>query len=347
MLIIDRQHLYPFHKSRQHSSIPVYISSKNAVLISDLTCAPQKTTQPPRLFIPPSPSAVPTSGTKSVYTASASRPLVPPEVVISSSPVPGAGKRPNIVPKQRQPPPVPQGRPPVRGPAPGDIITELKMEVGQGGKRLTSGTGVRTVTAGLSGKQSPVQIGVGRGTTVINRDGALEDNLASASVQRPVERPNDLVVRPPNKDTVTSLANSADSLAPEALMEDVIVKEAYKETNSIVIRWESEIPNNNILGFRVVYRLFGQPQFKVGPPLAPSEREFKIKNVPDNVSILVAIICVSVCHSVSVVSVTNVVTQCHGSHLRVTCHDRVVTVDILMLRLRDIVSSLSCHHYWV
>lgn len=256
----------------------------------DLTCAPKKTTQPPRLFIPPSPSAVPTSGAKSVYTASASRPLVPPEVVISSSPVPGAGKRPNIVPKQRQPSPVPQGRPPVRGPAPGDIITELKMEVGQGGKRLTSGSGVRTVTAGLSGKQSPVQIGVGRGTTVINRDGGLEDNLASASVQRPVERPNDLVVRPPNKDTVTSLVNSADSLAPEALMEDVIVKEAYKETNSIVIRWESEIPNNNILGFRVVYRLFGQPQFKVGPPLAPSEREFKIKNVPDNECIVVCVI---------------------------------------------------------
>ena len=228
-----------------------------------------------------------------MYTASAARPLVPPEVVISSSPVPGAGQRPNIVPKQRQPSPVPQGRPPVRGPAPGDIITELKMEVGQGGKRLSSGTGVRTVTAGLSGKQSPVQIGVGRGTTVINRDGALEDNLASASVQRPVERPNDLVVRPPNKDTVTSLANSADSLAPEALMEDVIVKEAYKETNSIVIRWESEIPNNNILGFRVVYRLFGQPQFKVGPPLAPSEREFKIKNVPDNVSIPGHYLCLS------------------------------------------------------
>ena len=33
----------------------------------------------------------------------------------------------------------------------------------------------------------------------------------------------------------------------------------------------------------MIYRLFGTPQFKQGPPLAPSEREFKIKNVPDNV----------------------------------------------------------------
>ena len=60
------------------------------------------------------------------------------------------------------------------------------------------------------------------------------------------------------------------------------VQEAYKEDNSIIIKWDSE--TTNILGFRVIYRLFGTPQFKQGPPLAPSEREFKIKNVPDNVS---------------------------------------------------------------
>jgi len=71
-------------------------------------------------------------------------------------------------------------------------------------------------------------------------------------------------------------------------VEDVIVKEAYKETNSIVIRWESE--TTNILGFRVIYRLFGTPQFKQGPPLAPSEREFKIKNVPDNECIVVCVV---------------------------------------------------------
>ena len=64
--------------------------------------------------------------------------------------------------------------------------------------------------------------------------------------------------------------------------EEVIVREAFKEDNHIVINWESE--TRNILGFRVVYRLFGKPEFKQGPPLAPSEREFRIKNVPANVS---------------------------------------------------------------
>ena len=91
-----------------------------------------------------------------------------------------------------------------------------------------------------------------------------------------------------------------------------------QERNSIVIKWESE--TTNILGFRVIYRcplfwtrkhrwsrvvkircialwlisfwsrLFGTPQFKQGPPLAPSEREFKIKNVPDNECIVVCVV---------------------------------------------------------
>ena len=65
-------------------------------------------------------------------------------------------------------------------------------------------------------------------------------------------------------------------------VEEVIVREAYKEDNLIVIKWDSE--TSNILGFRVVYRLFGKPEFKQGPPLGPSEREFRIKNVPANVS---------------------------------------------------------------
>ena len=61
-----------------------------------------------------------------------------------------------------------------------------------------------------------------------------------------------------------------------------ICRDAYKEDNSIVIKWDTD--TSNILGFRIVYRLFGKPEFKQGPPLAPSEREFRIKNVPSNVS---------------------------------------------------------------
>ena len=223
-------------------------------------------TKPPRLFIQPS---------KTSSKDPATRPLVPPEVVISSAQGPA--------------------QPPVRRPQPGDIVTELKMEVGQGPipvkpeRPARPETGVRTVTAGLSGKLpgGPVQIPLGRGTTVINPESPGRSSYSGDNVPRSlqqadpqlVSRPSDLVVRP-SKDP---LIHDEDSIAPEALVEDVIVKEAYKEANSIVIRWESE--TSNILGFRVIYRLFGTPQFKQGPPLAPSEREFKIKNVPDNVSL--------------------------------------------------------------
>ena len=78
---------------------------------------------------------------------------------------------------------------------------------------------------------------------------------------------------------------SSNSLgaASTSAAEEVIVREAYKEDNLIVIKWDSE--TSNILGFRVVYRLFGKPEFKQGPPLGPSEREFRIKNVPANVCV--------------------------------------------------------------
>lgn len=62
----------------------------------------------------------------------------------------------------------------------------------------------------------------------------------------------------------------------------VIVKSALRVENSVVITWDSKA--TNLLGFRVVYRLFGDRNFKQGPPLDASEREFKIKSVPPQVS---------------------------------------------------------------
>jgi Predicted solute binding protein len=66
-------------------------------------------------------------------------------------------------------------------------------------------------------------------------------------------------------------------------VQEVLVRSAYRQDNSVIIQWDSETAN--ILGFRVVYRLFGDKSFKQGPPLEASEREFKIKNVPVQVCI--------------------------------------------------------------
>ena len=63
---------------------------------------------------------------------------------------------------------------------------------------------------------------------------------------------------------------------------EVMVKDAYRQDTSVVIQWDSD--TSNILGFRVVYRLFGDNTFQPGPPLDPTEREFKIKNVPAQVT---------------------------------------------------------------
>lgn len=69
---------------------------------------------------------------------------------------------------------------------------------------------------------------------------------------------------------------------------EVQVKNAFRQDNSVIIQWDSDTAN--ILGFRVVYRLFADKSFKQGPPLEASEREFKIKNVPSQECIVVCVI---------------------------------------------------------
>jgi hypothetical protein len=174
---------------------------------------------------------------------------------------------------------------PPSNPRPGDIITELRMEVGT--EAAGSGAGAAMPSAARPSAGSFQ----GRGSSQLSRrqdDGLLETAAGTgASVPRSLDRSSLLPLNKPDLVTRTSgqqqdLPHDLDSIAQEAMVEDVIIRDAFKEENSIVIKWDSE--TLNILGFRVIYRLFGTPQFKQGPPLAPSEREFKIKNVPDSVS---------------------------------------------------------------
>lgn len=62
---------------------------------------------------------------------------------------------------------------------------------------------------------------------------------------------------------------------------EIVVKDVVRQDNTVIIYWDTEV--SNILGFRVIYRLFGETTFKQAPPLEASEREFKIKNVPSQV----------------------------------------------------------------
>ncbi|XP_066597843.1 uncharacterized protein haf isoform X2 [Prorops nasuta] len=69
---------------------------------------------------------------------------------------------------------------------------------------------------------------------------------------------------------------------------DIIVKDVLRQDNAVIIYWDTEA--SNILGFRVIYRLFGDSSFKQAPPLEASEREFKIKNVPSQECIVVCVV---------------------------------------------------------
>ena len=164
------------------------------------------------------------------------------------------------------------------------------MEVGTETAAASGGGGASVLRTSQLGGGAAFQ---GRGSSQLSRrlDEGLLDTAAAAAgggvtVPRSLQdRPSLLPISKPDLVTRTGqqdLTQDLDSIAPEAMVEEVIIKDAFKEDNSIVIKWDSEAVN--ILGFRVIYRLFGTPQFKQGPPLAPSEREFKIKNVPDSVS---------------------------------------------------------------
>ncbi|KAI4488405.1 hypothetical protein M0804_005253 [Polistes exclamans] len=69
---------------------------------------------------------------------------------------------------------------------------------------------------------------------------------------------------------------------------DIIVKDVLRQDNSVIIYWDTKAPKS--LGFRVIYRLFGDDSFEQAPPLDASEREFKIKNVPYQECIIVCVV---------------------------------------------------------
>lgn len=69
---------------------------------------------------------------------------------------------------------------------------------------------------------------------------------------------------------------------PKSNEKDIIVKDVLRQDNAVIIYWDTDA--TNILGFKVIYRLFGDNNFKQAPPLEASEREFKIKNVPSQVT---------------------------------------------------------------
>ncbi|KAG8231943.1 hypothetical protein J437_LFUL011412 [Ladona fulva] len=79
---------------------------------------------------------------------------------------------------------------------------------------------------------------------------------------------------------------------PGAKYLDLIVQSIARQDNSVIIRWEPANKGHGgtrSSGYRVIYRLFGESTFRRGPPLEPTEREFRIKNVPLQECIVVCV----------------------------------------------------------
>ncbi|KAG7170646.1 Leucine-rich repeats and immunoglobulin-like domains protein 3-like 2, partial [Homarus americanus] len=111
-------------------------------------------------------------------------------------------------------------------------------------------------------------------------------------IERPLSQPVPSLAPRPNLVRRTTDPTPPDNFfsiqAQGPFDDEVIVQEAYRKDTSVIIQWDSEV--SNILGFRVVYRLFGDTNFKLGPPLAASEREFKIKSVPTKECVVVCVV---------------------------------------------------------
>ena len=63
---------------------------------------------------------------------------------------------------------------------------------------------------------------------------------------------------------------------------DILLKDVERQHDMVSLHWES---HKNVPGFRIIYRIFGEDTFRHGPPLAAAEREYRIKNIPFDVSL--------------------------------------------------------------
>ncbi|CAG0879191.1 unnamed protein product [Cyprideis torosa] len=88
---------------------------------------------------------------------------------------------------------------------------------------------------------------------------------------------------PPRPNILTRYDKQADYM-----VEELLVTEAFREDSSIVIQWDALL--QNVPGYRVVYRRFGAGTFTLCPPLAATEREYRIHNVPPHEYIVVCVV---------------------------------------------------------
>lgn len=153
--------------------------------------------------------------------------------------------------------------------------------VGVNGTGSVQATAITSTSSSTSSSSSSSASSTLHTTNGKQAPGWRQGSNANGSQHKP-QRPPLVLGYPPQRGTRIDDTN------------EVQVKHAFRQDSSVIIQWDSETAN--ILGFRVVYRLFGEKAFKQGPPLEASEREFKIKNVPAQECIIVCVISLEELH---------------------------------------------------
>lgn len=77
--------------------------------------------------------------------------------------------------------------------------------------------------------------------------------------------------------TYPTLSRS-DSSRTHIEEEEVRVIDIYRKDSTVVVEWETD--SDNLLGFQVIYRKFGEEEFRTGPALPKTQKRFELENMP-------------------------------------------------------------------
>ncbi|ODN03878.1 Leucine-rich repeats and immunoglobulin-like domains protein 2 [Orchesella cincta] len=148
--------------------------------------------------------------------------------------------------------------------------------------------------------ESKIPIISGVGPTRLNSETNNGNNNNVVPIKTPppgsVQTQGVMVFQPPPgiQSSSSSMNNQAmgsprsPSLIFADIKSDIVIRDIQRTTDSVMLRWESM--GKQLAGYRIIYRLFGEEAFRHGPPLAPTEREYRIKHVPFNECIVVCVV---------------------------------------------------------
>ncbi|XP_067125591.1 uncharacterized protein [Centruroides vittatus] len=89
-------------------------------------------------------------------------------------------------------------------------------------------------------------------------------------------------------DSTYPTLSRSDSSRTRLEDEEVQVVDVYRSGSRIAVEWESI--SDNLLGFKVIYRKFGEDEFRAGPALPKTQKRFELENVPSYDCIVVCVV---------------------------------------------------------